>query len=256
MFVSRPRLVFFVAGFLSVLPSTAKAQVASGTDDRPPDTLPVALFTSSPSSDSLPAGWVRLIFGDEQGETSFLAAQQSGRYCMAATATATASGIIRRVDVDPEAYPRVTWSWWVDGPVPGGDLTKKEGDDFSARLFVNFEFQPDEAGFWGRMKHRLAGGRFGGEAPGRSLIYVWGNLASPGTMAPSAYTDQAVQFVVRSGAKEARTWWTEERNVLQDYREAFGEDPPSIVGFAVMTDADDTAASAAACYGDILLLRR
>jgi hypothetical protein len=44
---------------------------------------------------------------------------------------------------------------------------------------------------------------------------------------------------------------TEERNVLEDYRKAFGEDPPLINGVAIMTDTDNTGESAVAYYGDI-----
>jgi Protein of unknown function (DUF3047) len=47
----------------------------------------------------------------------------------------------------------------------------------------------------------------------------------------------------------------EERNVLDDYRRAFGEEPPPIAGVAVMTDTDDTGASATAWFGDIVLRR-
>jgi hypothetical protein len=58
-------------------------------------------------------------------------------------------------------------------------------------------------------------------------------------------------IVVRSGAARVGAWVEEERNVYEDYRKAFGEDPPMIKGIAVMTDTDDTGESATAYYGDI-----
>jgi hypothetical protein len=45
---------------------------------------------------------------------------------------------------------------------------------------------------------------------------------------------------------------TEERNLYQDYKHAFGEEPPMISGVAVVTDTDNTGESAVAYYGDIL----
>ena len=33
-------------------------------------------------------------------------------------------------------------------------------------------------------------------------------------------------------------------NILDDYRKAFGKDPPAIAGLAVMSDTDNTAESA------------
>lgn len=219
-----------------------------------PDTLRVARFSNPLPPDSIPAGWLPISFGGDRGTTEYREAERNGQICLLGDAEAAGSGLVKPLVVDPGAFPRLRWSWWVPGPVPGGDVDRKEGDDFSARIYVNFRFESSRAGIFDRLKHRLAGDRFGGEAPGRSLVYVWGNLTPPGTMAPNAYTDKAMVVVVRSGEEGTRRWWTEERNLLEDFREAFGYDPPEITSLAIMTDADDTGATASACYGDILLL--
>jgi len=39
----------------------------------------------------------------------------------------------------------------------------------------------------------------------------------------------------------------------EDYKQAFGKEPPMISGIAIMTDTDNTGESATAYYGDILL---
>ena len=221
-----------------------------------PDTFRIAAFSSPLSTHPETVGWLPLAFGDDKGTTAYRVGQEGGRTCLMAEAQASSSGLLKLVDVDPGSFPLLRWSWWVRGPIQAGDLTKKEGDDFAARIFVNFRFDPSGAGLLTRLRHSLAGKRFGGEAPGRSLVYVWGNRAPIGAVAPSAYTDEAVQFVIRSGEVGAGQWWTEERDLLRDFREAFGKAPPSIVSIAVMTDADDTGGEALACYGDILLLSR
>jgi len=61
--------------------------------------------------------------------------------------------------------------------------------------------------------------------------------------------------VVRSGAQALGTWVDEERNVYDDYRKAFGEEPPMIKGVAILTDTADTGESATAYYGDIVFQR-
>ena len=43
----------------------------------------------------------------------------------------------------------------------------------------------------------------------------------------------------------------EERNVYEDYRRAFGKEPPRVSGVAIMTDTDNTQERAAAYYGDL-----
>lgn len=203
-------------------------------------------------------GWRPLAFGGDRGETVYQPGLVAGKRCLRASAQEGGSGLIRplgdELGVDLETASLLGWSWFVDGPVPGGDLTRKEGDDFAARVYVNFRFQPSRSGFLHRLKQRLANRRFGGEAPGKALVYIWGNLASPGTVARSAYTDQAALIVLRSGTDGAGVWWTETRDFRADFQEAFGEEAPEIHSVAIMTDADDTNTSAAACYGDIFLL--
>ena len=74
-------------------------------------------------------------------------------------------------------------------------------------------------------------------------------------MLPNAYTARAMMFVVESGARRVGEWVEMERNVYEDYKRAFKEEPPPVSGIAVMTDTDQTAEAATAWYGDIELRR-
>jgi hypothetical protein len=56
-----------------------------------------------------------------------------------------------------------------------------------------------------------------------------------------------------NGSAKVNQWANEERNVYEDYKKAFGEEPPMISGVAIMTDTDNAGESAIAYYGDILL---
>jgi hypothetical protein len=49
---------------------------------------------------------------------------------------------------------------------------------------------------------------------------------------------------VDKGSARAGRWVEERVNVLADYRAAFGADPPSGAGIAIMADADNTGESA------------
>ena len=62
-------------------------------------------------------------------------------------------------------------------------------------------------------------------------------------------------IVVESGAEKVGVWVEESRNVYQDYKQAFGEDPSFINGVAIMTDTDNTKERAVAFYGDIRFVR-
>jgi len=71
-------------------------------------------------------------------------------------------------------------------------------------------------------------------------------------MVPNPYADRVMMFVVESGSDKLNQWVNEERNVYEDYKKAFGEEPPMISGVAIMADTDNTGESAIAYYGDIL----
>jgi hypothetical protein len=58
---------------------------------------------------------------------------------------------------------------------------------------------------------------------------------------------------VESGDEKAGTWVSEERNIREDYRRFFGEEPPRVGAVAVMTDTDDTGDEVTAWYGDITI---
>ena len=58
-------------------------------------------------------------------------------------------------------------------------------------------------------------------------------------------------IVAESGTARLGQWVTVRRNVLEDYRRAFGESPWDVVAVGVMTDSDNTGTTARALYGDI-----
>ena len=45
-----------------------------------------------------------------------------------------------------------------------------------------------------------------------------------------------------------------EKHLVEDYRRAFGEDPPKVGAVAIMTDTDNTGEEAVAWYGAIRFL--
>ena len=57
--------------------------------------------------------------------------------------------------------------------------------------------------------------------------------------------------MVESGEQRADQWVDVRRNVLEDYRRAFGEEPGDIVAVGLMTDPGDNGSPRRAFYGDI-----
>ena len=62
-------------------------------------------------------------------------------------------------------------------------------------------------------------------------------------------------IVVESGERHLDQWVSVRRNVLEDYKRAFGEEPGDIVAVGIMTDYGDNNAPRRAYYGDITFHR-
>jgi hypothetical protein len=88
----------------------------------------------------------------------------------------------------------------------------------------------------------------------RAVNYIWANRLPRGAFLPNTFTGNAVMVAVESGDGNAGRWIDEERNLAEDYRRAFGEDPPRIGAVAIMTDTDNTGEEAVAWYGAIRFL--
>jgi hypothetical protein len=133
-----------------------------------------------------------------------------------------------------------------------GDVTRKEGDDYPARVYVAFAFDPERAGLLERMEFEALRMLHGEYPPGAALNYIWASHSPVGTVVPNSYADRVHMIVVENGAARIGQWLRESRNVAADYELAFGEPAPRISGVAIMTDTDDTGESALAWFGDIV----
>ncbi len=140
----------------------------------------------------------------------------------------------------------------VDKAIENGDMRKKKGDDYSARVYLTFEYDPARLSFFDRTKYLLIKTFTNFEIPLRALSYVWANNVEQGTVAPNPYTDWVYMIAHQSGNENAGKWRKEMSNLLEDYRKAFGEEPGKITGVAIMTDSDDTKGNTQGYYGDIL----
>ena len=203
-----------------------------------------------------PAGWEPLTFPKIPRHTQYRLVPQDGGWVVEARAQASASGLIHRVKVDPTARPVLRWRWKVDALVPDGDVSRKSGDDYPARLYITFAYDPQHASLGQRIRYETARLIYGEYPPHSGLNYIWDRKATVGSIVPNAYTDRVRMIVVQSGPDHLAEWREYERDIVQDYRAAFGAEPPAISGIAIMTDADDTKQSALAYYGEISLQPR
>lgn len=175
------------------------------------------------------AGWKSRSFA---GETRYGLEFHAGRQVLHAVSNASASGLYREVTIDLKETPYLHWSWRVGNLLATQDERSKTGDDYAARIYVVFSGGP--------LLWRT-----------RAINYVWSSHQPPGSEWPNAFTANARMIAVRSGAAAVGQWVHESRNVSDDYRRIFGDDPGDVSAVALMTDTDNTGQAAEAWFGDI-----
>jgi hypothetical protein len=217
----------------------------------PATILEVGKFSAAVEGSALPEGWKPLVFKKVPKNTTYTLVKDGGTVVVKAVSAATASGLVKEITIDPREYPVVRWRWKVENLLKTGDVTKKEGDDYPARLYVTFEYDPDKVSFWKKAKYK-AGRVIFGDIPIAAINYIWDAKAPQGLFIDNAYTDFAKMIVIRSDPQGVGTWMEEERNIYDDYKKAFDGEPPMINGVVIMTDTDNTKETAVAYYGDIV----
>ena len=227
----------------------------NAADDGLPGRFAVGFFSTN--SGELPPGWQPLEFRGIPQHTQYTVVRDGEVWVLRALSDSSASGLIYPLQVDLRQYPFLHWRWKVQNVLEKGDLTRRSGDDYPARLYVVFDYEPQSLSFFDRAIHRIARLTYG-DLPGRALNYIWANRTprEKSHSTPSPITDYSRLLVCRSPPEDALgVWFEEERNVFEDYQLAFGADPPQVIGIGLMTDTDNTGESAIAHYGDITFLR-
>jgi hypothetical protein len=212
--------------------------------------LEVGHFSVEAEGAVWPDGWAPLTFKKIDRHTTYEPVKDGPVSVVKAVSEASASGMTKAVAIDPREYPIVRWRWKVENLLQKGNVHRKDGDDYPARLYITFAYEPAKVSFGRKLKYQ-AGRALFGDIPIGALNYIWDGQSPIGTMVDNAFTDFAKMIVVESGPQRIGTWVEEERNVYEDYRRAFGEEPPAISGVAIMSDTDNTKERAVAYYGDI-----
>ena len=244
----QPAYVVFSGGVAMVL--AASLPTGAQTDAA----VEVAKFSRSAVGQSVPEGWKPLIFKKISAQTKYETVNDGDVTVVKASSEASASGLTKEVTIDPREYPIVRWRWKIENLLKNSDVNRKEGDDYPARLYITFKYDPDKVSLSKKLKYK-AGRAIFGDIPIGALNYIWETKTPVGAVVENAFTDFAQMIVVESGPQKVGMWIDEERNLYDDYKRAFGEEPPMINGVAIMSDTDNTKERAVAYYGDITFVK-
>ncbi|MFO7821862.1 MAG: DUF3047 domain-containing protein [Lentisphaeria bacterium] len=189
--------------------------------------------------------WKPRTFEDVKRHTQYSIVKQNGESYLKSFTDHSASGLVCKDKFDVYKYPRLRWCWKVSNIFEKGDATSKKSDDYANRVYVSFEYDPDDVGWVTRAKYRVAKQMYGEYPPHSVLNYFWANKDHGKDHLVSQYTDRAMLIPVEVSKANVGEWVIEEVNILEDYQRVFGKKPPRTpASLAIMSDSDNTGESA------------
>jgi len=239
-------LTFGLTLLLAGCASAPPAPVAMPGQD--PNPTP---FSAATSLEALPQGWQPYRLARFKKDTRYQLVPYGGTVAMRATAEASASGLRFNTSVDLRDYPFLTWRWKVTALIDGADNTLAHVEDSPARVVVMFEGGREQLPAAEQINYDLALAIGGNRLPYATLMYIWENQLPVGSVIPHHLTSRIKMIVAGTGTDGIGAWREERVNLLEDYRRAFGEDPPRVKAVGIMSDADNTGGVAVAYFGDI-----
>ncbi len=240
---SRPLVIFILFVLICLSPSIPSAEKPAGPEIAEPE-----ISIEFNSLDDLEP----VLFKKISRHTSYSIEVKDGERFLQAITNASASGLVVTEAFNVYEMPLLSWQWRVTNILDKGHAGKKEGDDFPARVYVMFDHTEDSAPMGYRFKQATLKAIFGKAPPHSTLNYIWANRKHEERYITSPYTNWVRMVVLEEGMPSAPEVWVHEMvNIIEDYRAAFGNEPPPMARVAVMSDADNTGGRVTAYFDSI-----
>jgi hypothetical protein len=213
----------------------------------PPD---ITRFSSTQAG-AAPAGWQHVPLSSTKKETEYTTVVDEGVVVLKATARGSASLMLFRTEFDPRAFPLLSWRWKVIQGIPTAETHTRAREDAPVRLMVSFSGDLSKLSVVDRAASSFAKTASGQALPYAELMYVWGGKVAVDSITTSALTSRIRMLAVAADDQGIGRWHSYTRNLVDDFRRAFGEEPGRVTAIKVMSDTDNTSSNAEALYGDI-----
>ncbi len=211
------RVLLFLFIFAFISPAWASERVT------------VADFSIDLGNGGNPSGWQ---LKEKVGKADYKVIQDSGIPALRLRSEETSFALQKAVDINTLLYPVLSWKWKVTKLPDGGDFRKSNTDDQAAQIFLAFSNR-------------------------KTIAYIWDTTAPEGSVASASGIPfvSIKAIVVRSGPDDAGRWITETRNVWEDYRSLFGDEPPVLAGIRIQINSQHTATSGESFFADLVFQR-
>ena len=198
-----------------------------------------------------PAVWEHIPLSHARKVTEYSTVVDDGVVVLKAAARSSASMMGIRTDFDPRAFPLLSWHWKVIQGIPGAETQNRAREDAPVRLMVSFSGDTRKLGALDRAAAAVAESISGQPLPYAELMYIWGGRVAVDSITTSSLTSRIRMLAVAADDQGIGRWQNYTRNLVEDYRRAFGEEPGRITAIQLLTDTDNTGGIAEALYGDV-----
>ena len=184
--------------------------------------------------------WEKELFS---GETFYEISSHNGVNALKAISNDAASGLRHEQRIDLLETPYLNWNWLITQNLPITDERTRSGDDFAARVYI---FIRGESSILDT----------------KAISYVWSSSQEVGATWGNPYARSNVKMIAARGKDDSTNqWYSQKQNVYQDLIDQYGDkgsEEANLSSYryidivALMTDTDNSGASAVSYYGDII----
>jgi len=199
-----------------------------GTEAAPPGAA-VFDFAGPVNAQGIPAPWELKV---KSGKAQVAIVEDTQTKALHLPCREASFAVEQATNAEVQRAPVLTWLWKAVRLPPRGDVRSGKTDDQALQLLLAFDGK-------------------------KVLSYVWGTQAPVGTVVDDSIgwpvNVTLKVLVVQSGEADVGRWVTMTRNVVDDYRRFFQEEPGPLKGIRVQSNCQHTDAEAEGYMGPIHL---
>lgn len=188
------------------------------------------LVDFSATRETVPKGWELAV---NAGEPQLQIVQEDGKQALRMRSEEASFSLQKKIRISLQASPLLVWNWKVTELPKQGDFRRSGADDQAAQLIIAF-------------------------SSSRFLSYIWDSTAPRGVIAaaPAPLFKKIFAVVMQSGMQGLGTWITERRNLIDDYKQVYGEEPEVMEGVRIQINSQHTQARAESYWHSIAVTAR
>ncbi|HCI70971.1 MAG TPA: hypothetical protein DHV30_10385 [Balneola sp.] len=144
--------------------------------------------------------------------------------------------MLNKEEIDIYKTPILSWKFRIHEIPVGANEDDGDKNDAAASVYIAFDL--------GRVLFK--------KVP-KTIRYTWSSTLPVGTELSKFYGNQKI-IVIGTGNNNQGEWQTFERNIVEDYKRLFGDDPPNKpLALLILSDGNNTKSMVKADYDDFKL---